>query len=194
MMKKQRVFTLIVIVLITVLLSAGPVLAQAVKTEFEGTRLNTIGNIDPGTSWDSDGVGHTRDRLSVWGIDTNDPRVTGQKYFVINYNFQLPEKTGRCVASGPMWGTFTLVPDIYCTDWDSDLCVEWTGSWEGTYTGKWDGYGYAYQDYVGHGTGELEGLKIRVFSDVLDPACPPPPPPFKTWSFDGSILNPGGKF
>jgi hypothetical protein len=194
MMKKQRIFTLIIVGMVTLLLTAGPVLAQAVRTKFEGTRIRTIGMIEPGTSWDSDGVRHMRDRMGVWGIETNDDdRVSGQKYFVINFNSQLPDKTGRCFIMGPMWGTFILVPDIYCTGRDDkDLCIEWTGSWEGTYTGNWDGYGYAYQDYVGHGTGELEGLQIRAFTEVLYPSCETSPPN-NIWSFEGYILDPHGE-
>ena len=194
-MKKQRIFTLIAMGLVALLLTAGLVAAKAVRTEFSGVRylVPDVNPIEPGTQWNSDEVAHMRDRLTAWRVETNDPRVFGTKYFVVNFNLQLPEKTGLCLAKGPMWGTFTLVPDLYCTEWDEDICVDWTGAWEGTYTGYWDGEGYAYQNYVGHGTGELEGLQIRAFTEVRDPDCPPPPPPQKTWDFTGHILDPHGE-
>jgi hypothetical protein len=136
----------------------------------------------------SNGVVHFRNRgrqaTIVEGDDDcalDDPIATLILFF--SANWKLPDRdAGECSAWGIQWGTFSIV-----------LAGDTLPSWEGTFNGNGDYDGYRYQDWVGHGMGDFDGLQMRAFSEVIDPGCPQRPTD-ADWYIDGEILNPGGQF
>lgn len=194
-MRKQRILTLTVVALVVVLLSAGPVLAGAIKIPFCWKRCGPNRVLDPpqnGTVNVSDGVNHVRNRGRQATIvecdgtcDPYDPEYEpiATYIFFFNTNWKAPDTdAGECSVWGPQWGTFSIVMD-----------GETSPSWEGTFTGNGDNDGYRYQELVGQGIGDFDGLKMKAFIEIIDPGCPQRPAE-ADWYFDGYILNPGGKF
>jgi hypothetical protein len=173
-MKKQSTIMLIVVALVALLFSAGPVAAEETKTEFSGLR-NFIRIVDAGFSHVSnDGVIHVRDRVVEFEIVTDDPSVTGTQTIIPNSD--LGPFDGGVARSGPTYGTFSIV-----------LNGEKKPSWEGTFAGYGYTDGYWYHIYVGHGKRQFEGLRFYAFSEVIEPG---PNPPSRTWSVYGYILSP----
>jgi len=173
-MKKQRIFTVIVVSLLALLLSSVPVQAQAVKIEFSGEMCRTQ-RVDPGKRWTTPGgVAHGRDIETNWAVDSAEDLVAGDMHRFMNANW--------LDRVGPFWGTFSLV-----------LTSDPLSSWEGTYTGYRYEDGLMYSRWVGHGRGDIEGLKIKFYvtkpAEVL-PDCEEMTP----LTLTGDILDPHGEF
>ena len=172
-MKKQSIIILIVVALVALLFSAGPVAGEAVKIEFSG-EMCRAGMVDPGKTWTSPGgIKHIRDMQTSWNV-FSEALVDGNMRRVMNVNCHVPSRIG------PFWGTFSLV----LTDYP-------LSSWEGTYTGYRYEDGLMYSRWVGHGTGDLEGLKIKFYVTKppgVNPGCP------KWIPLTGYILSPHGEF
>ena len=98
-MKRQKHLILVIMALIaTLLLAAGPVAAKATVTEFEGTE--TLVDVpNPGTWTFPGGNIHCRGRVSLWSDDTDDWRITGMTTVVVNANWDAN-------GVGPIWGTY----------------------------------------------------------------------------------------
>ena len=172
-MKKQSIIILTVVALVMLLLSAGPVVAEAVKTEFSGNR-DFIRQVDAGFfSVSDDGIIHVRDRVVEFEIVTDDPCVTGTQTLVLHNDLAKPVPGG--IPSGTLSGTFSIV-----------LEGEKKPSWEGTFTGYGNADGYWYHIYVGHGKRQFEGLRLYAFSEVKEPG---PDPVKRTWSIEGFIIE-----
>jgi hypothetical protein len=151
---------------LTVMLILGTVSAsaQATKTDFEAEELLfPIGS--PGKIWVSDdGVQHIRDfpvAGPVWGD------IDGQLTVVANINWDL------ATGDGTAYGTAVLD-------------VEWnglTGAFEGRSQWKYAGFLISAGQFVGHGTGDFEGMHMRAnfFNDG------------DRTPLIGTILNPHGE-
>jgi hypothetical protein len=192
MMKKERTFTLIVMGLVALFLTAGLVVAKSQNTYFaRQLRIWAQRGTDYIQEYPADRY-HIRDRhVIVRVFDCTDPDdvcdwIEGYMHRSENANLNMPARQG---GTGVLFGTFELFPNELCTDWEEfgayDVCIEGNGSWVGTYTRK------LTEDAVifsldGHGTGVLEGLRIKR-DDFMERDNPPAP-------FTGYILDPGGKF
>jgi hypothetical protein len=155
-MKRQTRLILIGLALTaTLLLATGSAAAKKeTRRDFTGTHyLCTVGVPEP---WYTGPMEHVRGltwtgRAESLGVD-GEPLYNADSHGTQNWN--LNTKTG----SGGVWGTFTKEVD------DVD------GTWEGTYAGKYvDNVSYIH--VVGHGTGELAGMK---YFATFDPIIPPP--------------------
>ena len=62
--------------------------------------------------------------------------------------------------------------------------------WVGTFYGASNADGYWYHNYIAQGIGELSGLRLYGFSGIIEPDLPGPPPS-KTWSATGYIIDYG---
>jgi len=112
---------LILTLIATLLLVAGPVAAKATKTEFTATELY-VEDLSPGKEWytGKDGKNYyVRGSQMRFTVETTDLRVSGDEIITANDNFKLVDPPVYLI--GRMWGTF------YLTNED--------GSWEGTWTG-----------------------------------------------------------
>ena len=163
----RRVLTLTMAVgLLMALTSPGTALAKAEFTEFTGTETQIGGGPDfSGVDW-SKPVIHA-ELESVFDDVTTDPRTTGTTYASGKLTL-----TDPATFTGTMHGTFvTLVTGN-----------GYEGTWEGTWTGKLIN-GISYFTAVGHGTGDLEGLKEKVTFTGSESGL---------ISMEGRILNPHG--
>ena len=112
--------------------------ANPTTTEFTGEEI-VVELVYPGDlAFTPGGTFRGRDRVWKMYHDTTDPRATGTATVVSNGNFN-PE------GEGPCWGTFSVESD------------EYEGRWEAV----WHSAPSTPEiiTAVGHGTGELEGLK-----------------------------------
>jgi hypothetical protein len=145
-MRKNRLLFVILMMMALALLPAIPVGAKGTRTEFSGIE-NMVDILDWG-EWTTLPSG--RQQIRGWVLenydDTNDPRATGTNIVTINANWDAD-------GAGPFWGTFHLVPDGY------------DGYWEGSFTAKMPAEGCAPIKAVGHGRGELEGLKYTLWAE-----------------------------
>jgi len=134
---------------------------RATITEFTGTEI-LVGLLDEGDITITPG-GTFKGRDRVWEMfhDTTDPRVTGTAIVISNANFNRE-------FHGPAWGTLSVESDAY------------EGGWEATWRSPAGRPEIIIA--VGHGTGELEGLKAwwtfeydeddpngRISGRILDP-------------------------
>jgi hypothetical protein len=137
-MKKYMV--LVGLVVLSMLLTATTVSAQAVRVHWSGMET-LLEYLDYGvTTYPGNNV-HTRGMVELMGVDATDPRVTGLNTVVANTNLDAE-------GHGPVWGTNRL--DVDGID----------GYWVGTFEGKIDENGIALT-MQGRGCGDLEGLQIR---------------------------------
>jgi hypothetical protein len=157
MMKKQRIFTIIVVTLVALLLSAGPVLAEAEIIDFTGTRTRTAGG---GTPPEIVGCRVFRTIWANWTITTDNYLVTGQWS---NYDSKVNREVLECDPSDPpvppfalgqgiIIGPFMLTPDA-----DVDGGV-WEGTWKIFF--RPDGSSLVTAEAKGVG-GDLEGLRLK---------------------------------
>lgn len=137
MIKRKFVLLVIVVLLASLVLAPGAALAKATVTEFSGTET-VVALIDPGAATFPGGNLHGRGR--IWEVyhATNDPRVNGTVIVVSNANFDSN-------FEGVAWGTFRVEPEGYDGTWEA--------RWHSNPTNP------DVITAVGHGTGELEGLK-----------------------------------
>jgi len=161
---KKRILVLMALTA-ALLLVAGPVAAKATKTPYTADYF-FYPPTDPGTWTNPDGNVHVRGLVHINRIENaTDLRVEGWDTIVVNANWDAN-------MVGPMWGTFTVEPDIG------------GGLWEGTWTGMVHADGTVSVRVVGHGTGGFEGLKVFTF--VESPALG------AQGSITGYILDPHG--
>jgi hypothetical protein len=165
------VSVLVLALMATVLLAAGPVAAKATKTRFTASET-WVEDISPGKEWytGKDGkIYHVRGGESLYAVVATNPDVSGDEFITVNLDMKVvPEPV---FITGPMWGTFRI--------------ENAGGYWEGTWVGVRDKRGYAYIEYVGSGGGGYAGLKIRVHNQRLNPDWTTP------HSWTGYILDPG---
>lgn len=116
--------------------------------------------MDPGISWVSEGILHGRGRVSeavFWAYDEDlgEGVVVGTDTVISNANLDLATGTGR------VFGSFTL---IYLP---SDPSGE--GTFDGTFNGSLADLFLFTGRAVGHGTGPLNGQKMRLFFETIPP-------------------------
>ena len=190
-MKNNKILAVVVVAMAALLLSAGLVAAETVKTEFFGTRTIIPPPVDFGYSVYSDEAdtgtcdtspdycsNHVRDRVVEFSIVTDDPRLTGTQTIVLSADLE-PYGVGDPARSGQLRGTFKIVLD-----------GDKKPSWEGTFTGRGNSDGYWYHIYVGNGKGKFKKLKLYAFSETSTRG---PDPTRKPWNINGYILSPGEK-
>jgi hypothetical protein len=182
-MKRLLFPSVLVLALIaTVLLAAGPVTAQATKSEFQVFKVRETWYWDdpnvPVKDWvDADNIYHSQGGASHYRIDAfpgeedfADPRVFGDEIITGDLTMKLVED--ECVwATGPMSGTF--------------LIINGGGSWIGTWTGVRDAQGHSFAYMVGSGSRGYAGLKIYVH--MARETCDWTQPE----TYTGYILDPG---
>jgi hypothetical protein len=147
--RKSVLLVVVMALIMTLLATPGPAVAQASKTEFLGSS-STIGII-PG-DWTTLPSGNIKVRgmTLVFQDDMSDPRASGTNTVVMNANWDSD-------ATGPMWGTFEVVNKY--------------GAWEGSWTGEWTADGSIIRG-VAQGTGGLAGLKYSIACDyTVDPSA-----------------------
>jgi len=168
---------LILALVATLLLAAGPVAAKATRTEFK-VMETYVETIDPGVAWiTADKVFHFRGGADVYEItafpgeeDLADPRVLGREIITGNLNMKLVDDP--CIwVSGPMSGTFLITNE--------------DGYWEGIWTGERNELGHSYAYMVGKGGGGYTGLQIRIH--MARETCDWTQPE----TYTGYILDPG---
>ncbi len=187
-MTSRRIMALVSLLLVaSVFIPATPSVAKATRTPVEFWEVNCL--IDPGLQWVSEeGVLHIRGQLTQNTFyDPVSFEIVGSNAVVSNANLD------PATFSGTLSGKFSL---FY-------LPMSDTGTFDGSWNGKLTG-GVAFTGRaVGHGTGELRGMKIKQRL-VGDPANPPPPGLFTAPGFtpcepiggiifdSGFVLNPRG--
>jgi len=178
-MKKQKRMVWIGLALVVMLLlAAGSASARATRTPIAYTMFSCA-VLDPGTEWYSgDGsTVHVRGRVHKVINVSDDVRLAGPGTLVGGFDLNLVTGTGNGR------GTWSVQPDD----------VE--GTWEGTWSGHWTVTDNWSSRVVGHGSGDLAGLKI--FADVYTIEIPiDPPSPCAAFGADavsGEILDPHGE-
>ena len=151
--------------------------AENHTSTFFGERNIAPPGLFHGAVWNTgkdDMIQEIRCRVVNFDVFTDDLRVTGLQTVVINTR----QKQTEPYSSGRIWGQFVIEPEAYPGSY-------WTGRlWgEQTADGSW------YHKYIGIGTGLLEGLKFRAYSENIDLSTPGPPIPSRTWSIEGFIIE-----
>ena len=135
------------------------------------------------TGCEEDGRYHIRGQQALWSVYGGNELLDGDMILVLNANMDGPPKFDD--NTGVAFGSFELIPDGYPD-----------GSWVGTYNSH-----YEYDEYeersvvesrfVGHGTGELEGLKMKSYDLFIYTGvrCGPKSRPFTV-----EIHDPKGEF
>jgi len=179
MKRHIRLLVLILALIATLLLLAGPVAAKATRTEFKVRETWVYDDPDAsGKEWvTGDKIYHFRGGASHYIIDAfpgeedlADPRVFGDEIITGNLNMHLVDDP--CIwVTGPMSGTFLITNE--------------GGYWEGIWTGERNELGHSYAYMVGKGGGGYAGLQIRI--NMVRETC--------DWSqpetYTGYILDPG---
>jgi len=168
-MKKWTFIILVGLIALGVMVK--PVSAQTIRTPYEGSEECGDVITSDGREWFSeDGVYHVRKGwLECTDTVPGEPRVSGDVFLTINWNFQFT----MTHPYGPMWGTVRLSND--------------DGYWEGIWVGKiTELEGYSYISALMRGYGDYEGLQARAnfFKDS---------PMSSTYQISGVIMDPGGK-
>lgn len=171
-MKKQKILTLIIVGMVTLLISAGPVAADVEDnpqvTTFSGTRCRC--GVVPGTTVTTypDGRMKIKDQEALWFIDVDNVLVTGNWWNDMMVNFSAER-------DGMLHGKFEIFPDALC---DGNIigeepCEDYC---DGKYLGYWKGTWLMFRHDEGYvqflrgqakGKGELKGLKLMF--DIEDP-------------------------
>ena len=162
----RKIFaTAVVLGLLTALLAVpGTAIAQAEFTEYTGTETRD----GPFTLLSAQGTKVVQMHFtSEWYDTTSDYRTTGRT--VVTGHLTL---TDPATGTGVMRGTSVT----YVTG------NGYEGTWEGTWQGKLV-YGVGFFDAVGHGTGDLAGLKMQATFTGVDP---------NNVTIEGRILDPHG--
>jgi hypothetical protein len=170
MMKKQRVFTIIVLGLVALLLSAGPALAWgAKKIDFTATRTRNFsnsGDAEVANCWLIRSI-----LLSYWTV-TTDPgpvsHLVDGEWF--NYNTKVNREVLVCDPEDPPDPSDLRNPDVGRGVIHGPFTLSPTGANGGIWEGKWkilireDGSVAVAATAKGIG-GCLDGLKLKVFSE-----------------------------
>ena len=163
---KRALVLMIAVGLLAAIAIPGTALAKAEFTEFTGTETQIGGGPDfTYVDWSKPVLQVPLE--SIFEDVTTDPRTTGTTYVSGKLTI-----TDVATFTGTMHGTYlTMVTgDGY------------EGTWEGTWTGKLVN-GISYFTAVGHGTGDLEGLKARTTFTGSESGL---------INMEGRILNPPG--
>ena len=179
-MKTRTFFKMVFFVCIVLIATASIVAAGGNKSKFNGERIAFLGPpLFFGAQWSSgpnDIMMNVSSRVAQFYVDTDgdDGRVAGILTTIVNVSFENtePYKTGR------EWGTFVIEPDAYIGSY-----------WTGHYIGKATADGNWHENYIGIGTGELDGLKFRAYMENTDLSDSGPIIPARTWSIDGFIIE-----
>jgi hypothetical protein len=180
-MKKSLMVLLLIAALGIGMICIGPVSAQSEKEDFQATWCRTSVNagvtIDPGES----GRSIRKDGFADWTVTSNDPRVQGQ-FYAYDVTFNLSKEVPGIGNEGLVHAEFILTPDVGSGTWE--------GQWRCLYTIE-DGVRYATVTANGHGTGDFDGMKIRVYGKraYVSPTCKTEKPE-NVWPWDGYILFP----
>ncbi len=178
-MKKQKRMVWIGLALVVMLLlAAGSASARATRTPIAYTMFSCA-VLDPGTEWYSgdEPILHVRGRVIEQIIVSDDIRLAGSATVAGGFNINLATGSGNVVH-----GTWTLQPDAV------------DGTWEGTWSGHWTAMVLSAR-IIGHGTGDLAGLKMfGTLQSIEIPVDPPPPcAAFGADATSAEILNPHGE-
>jgi len=168
-MKKWMILLLVGVIALSIMVK--PVAAQTIRTDYEGSEeCGDVITSDAREWFSEDGVYHVRNGwLECTDTVPGEPRVSGDVFLTINWNFQFT----MTYPFGPMWGTIHL----------ENEGGYWEGIWVGEIT-ELEGYSYIYT--VMRGFGNYKGLQARAnfFKDS---------PMSSTYHFTGVIMEPGGK-
>lgn len=157
--------TAVVLGLLAALLAVpGTALAKAEFTEYTGTETRIP---DSFTVLSIHGTDVVQMRFtSEWNDVTTDARATGRTVV-----------TGHLTLTDPATGTGVM---------RGTAVTYVTGQYEGTWESTWQGrliYGVGFFEAVGHGTGDLAGLKMKATFTGVDP---------DNVNIEGRILDPHG--
>jgi len=182
MKRLLRVSVLVLALMATLLLAAGPAAAQAPISGFTMFKVRETWVWDdpnvPTKEWvTADNIYHSRGGASHYRIDAfpgeehlADPRVFGDEIITGSLDMRLVDD--ECVwATGPMSGTFLITNE--------------GGFWRGVWYGVRDEQGHSYAYMVGSGGRGYAGLQIRII--MARPTCDWAQPEIYT----GYILGPG---
>lgn len=175
-MKTRRWITIGILALIAMMLVVTPVAAQSTRIEFTAREF-TCSEGPPGKIWFSeDGtILHIREQTRTGENISDEPLATGTNSIVMNMDLDL------LTGEGHAYGTFSL--DV--------------SGVEGTWDGHWtlhiypDGF---WGTSNGHGTGDLDGMKLKSELTPWDPGDPDNPCETMIGAdfVSGYILNPFG--
>lgn len=176
-MKKRTLLKVFFLVCLMIIMNSSIVAAWGDKTKFSGERNMIPPPIFMGAEWYSgpnDIMHDVRCRVVQFIVETDDTRVTGVQTVIINNHLEQTEP----YSSGRLWGKFVIEPEVY-----PGSC--WTGHFfgEAKANGAWN------HRYFGYGTGELDGLKFRAYSENTDFRDIPKGIPARTWSIEGFIIE-----
>jgi hypothetical protein len=157
----MRRFLTLFTALLLALTVTSPAQAKTVRVPFEAQEV-TIAVPDPGRSWVSGGIEHTRGLTLVYAATSDNAYYRGETTVVVNMNVSLA--TGR----GTMWGT----SDLELSDYEGGFA----GTWVATFYP--DGSGWIAQGRT-RGYGEVAGLQQRFSVD-------------NTGFVTGFVMIPGG--
>ena len=141
-MKARRTLIPLLAIICAALLLPG-FAESATKTPFVGIET-FVAELDPGSITFPAGKVHFRRAMNQLTDDTDNDQVTGTSVIVGNGNLD-----GLFPPSGQLWGS-----------WHTD--VNAGGSWDGKWTGRLEMGVLSFRG-TGHGSGDLEGLKIKIF-------------------------------
>lgn len=153
-MNAHRILSLIALASCIILLTTTPAAARATRIDYEAYECTIPPWGEPDRSWISeDGVLHMRGVRVVNLIDSENPYMAGINQLTMNVD--LNPATGE----GHAYGTVLLTP--YAKN----------GTWEGRFSTQVLSTGIRGKA-VGHGTGELTGMKMFNQMSNLDPNNP----------------------
>ena len=138
----NKIFRLIgVLLTLSVLLVVLVIPAAAAEKTVYQCNETTVGVLDPGTAFLSDGgILHIRGMVMLLRDEADTPLMTGNNTIVLNANWDAAE-------NGPMWGTAHFETDE-------------GGVWEGTWAGQITAQG-AWENASMTGYGKYAGMKAR---------------------------------
>jgi hypothetical protein len=168
-MKKLTIVFLVSLIAMAFLVA--PVSAKTIRTPYVGSEECGGVITSDGREWFSEyDVYHVRNgTLECTDTVPDEPRVSGDVFLTINWNFQFTTTH----PFGPMWGKIRLVNE--------------GGYWEGIWVGKiTELEGDSYIHSVMRGFGGYEGLQARAnfFKDSSMSS---------TYQISGFIMDPGGE-
>jgi hypothetical protein len=146
--KEETMRTKTIVALFTILFLVGTVYADGKANKAEKRAYNYVatflGALDEGTVTSSGKMVHVRGVINTWFHDASDPRGSGTCWNVLNANVDV-------TGTGVVWGTWQ--------------CGDAAAGSEGTFNGQMNnnflGESNWIIKFVGHGTGEYEGLKFE---------------------------------
>jgi hypothetical protein len=140
-----------------VITSAAAAPAKSTKTPVDVWEVSCMQ--DPGIVWISeDGILHIRGQVTMATFyDSSDFAIVGYDTIVSNANLD------PVTSTGTLFGTWSA----------TYLPASETGTFDGSWNARLSGGIAAVGKAVGHGTGDLRGVKMKL-NLLVDPADPPP--------------------